>query len=118
LKVWLCGGSVEELNIALQHIEDEGFTLVGREYLHGEAGTIVHLWVDEKSPEVRASIEKVELQRCVEIARKVQGDGNFFTCKNAEQRSMYLLHHYNVAGRDAAKVVELLKPEMASLLGA
>jgi hypothetical protein len=118
MKVWECNGSVEALNIALDLLEGKGCVVISHEYIHHELGTTVHLWYDEKGPEQRATIEKEELARVVALAANVRGDGNFFSCKNAEQRSMYLLHHYGVCGRDAAKITELLKPEMASLLGA
>jgi len=62
--------------------------------------------------------QHVQLERLLDIAREVSKDDRYTTLKNNTQREIYLFARYNIPNSDAGKVAELLKPEMAAVLGA
>jgi hypothetical protein len=61
--------------------------------------------------------QHVQMERLLDIARAVSKDEKYASLKNNTQREIYLFARYNIPGSDAGKVAELLKPEMASVLG-
>ncbi len=74
---------------------------------------------DDQLARDRAIIEQdAQMGRLIDIAREVSQDKNYTVFKNNTQKEIYLLTRHNLPKSDAAAVIELLKPEMASVLGA
>lgn len=74
---------------------------------------------DDAAAKDRALIEQNDqMDRLIDIAREVSQDKNYGVFKNNTQKEIYLLTRHNLPKSDAAAVIELLKPEMASVLGA
>ena len=74
---------------------------------------------DDQLARDRAIIEQdAQMDRLIDIARDVSQDKNYTVFKNNTQKEIYLLTRHNLPKSDAAAVIELLKPEMASVLGA
>lgn len=61
--------------------------------------------------------QHVQMERLLDIAREVSKDDRYTALKNNTQREIFLFARYNIPNSDAGKVAELLKPEMASVLG-
>jgi len=59
-----------------------------------------------------------QMERLLDIAREVKKDDRYAALKNNTQREIFLFTRYNIPANDAGKVAELLKPEMAPVLGA
>ncbi len=57
------------------------------------------------------------LEKLIDIAKEVRQDKTYAGLKNASQREIYVRAKFYQLASDAATVVELLKPEMASILG-
>jgi regulatory protein YycI of two-component signal transduction system YycFG len=62
--------------------------------------------------------ENEALDGAIETARKVSKDPGYKDLKTIAQREIFLLSKYNLTKGDAGTVIELLRPEMASVLGA
>ena len=60
--------------------------------------------------------EKIKLVELITMARQVKDDLDLPKLKNAGQRQMLLLTKYGIAARDANAVMDLLAPEMESVL--
>jgi hypothetical protein len=74
---------------------------------------------DDQLARDRAIIEQdVQMDRLLNIARQVSQDTNYSVFKNNTQKEIYLFTKYNLPKSDASVVIELLKPEMAAVLGA
>ena len=73
---------------------------------------------DDAAAKDRALIEQnAQMDRLLDIAREVKKDERYAALKNNTQREIFLFARYNIPGSDAGRVAELLKPEMASVLG-
>nr|WP_321349727.1 hypothetical protein [uncultured Methanoregula sp.] len=72
---------------------------------------------DQASKDRALIIENEALDKSVEIAREVSKDKEYSALKTIAQREIFLLHKYNLIKSDAGTVIELLRPEMASVLG-
>jgi hypothetical protein len=73
---------------------------------------------DDQAAKDKALIDQgVQMDRLVDIAREVDGDHKYGALKNNTQREIYLFTKYNVSGSDAARIGEMLKPEMKAVLG-
>jgi len=73
---------------------------------------------DDAAAKDRLLIDQhVQLERLLDIARAVSKDKEYASLKNNTQREIFLFARYNIPGSDAGKVAELLKPEMATVLG-
>jgi hypothetical protein len=73
---------------------------------------------DDQAIRQRLTIEQnAQLEGLIDLARTVSIDEKYTGLKNASQRQIYLLAKYNLPASDASMVSELLKPEMASVLG-
>lgn len=73
---------------------------------------------DDAAVRSRVLIEQnAQLECLIDLAKQVAKDEKYTGLKNSSQRQIYLLAKYNLPANDAATVSELLKPELASLLG-
>ena len=73
---------------------------------------------DDQAAKDKATLDQAaQLDRLLDIAREVAEEGKFATIKNNTQRELFLAARYNLVASDAGRVTELLKPEMASVLG-
>lgn len=66
----------------------------------------------------RATIEQDDnLNRLLKAAMDVREDQQYIGLKNSTQRRLFLLAKHNLPACDADIVIEILKPEMAGILG-
>ena len=72
---------------------------------------------DEAMKTMVHALQSDEMDRLIELARQVSKDEGYAAKKNATQREMYLFQKYNIPRADAPYIIELLKPEMADVLG-
>ena len=88
-----------------------------------QAGGIDHLYIFYETPqenEYRKNMslleENAQLEMCEDIAKSIKMDPVFSSLTNKTQRRLYLLHTKNLPASDADIVMELLTPQMASLI--
>ncbi|MDD5048065.1 MAG: hypothetical protein PHH09_03985 [Methanoregulaceae archaeon] len=109
-------GSYEKLNAVLN---DPDIVIHSKHIIPAATETSCdRLYIFFESKAFTIANETAELERVKRLAKLVKDNPYYETLKNAKQREIYLLHEFRVCSKDAATIQELLKPEMAAVLGA
>lgn len=86
-------------------------------------GTCDHLYIfydtpneDQYRKDIALLNENSQLEMLISIARSLKVDDTYKALTNKTQRRLYLLHEKNLPACDADKLMELMTPQLSSLI--